>query len=140
MLNPHFERRCELILVSFEQDRTWMMLGMAIRMATDLNLHRKSMTSGLDTEEGRARDLEIINRFVLDRSLSAQMGKPYTLREDYIIRNACEANWHQQRFSLPTDRAIAAYVVLQQIMSRAIDSIYSSTTTVSGLRLDCDCE
>ena len=36
-----------------------MMLGMAIRMATDLNLHRKSMASGLDTEEGRARDLEV---------------------------------------------------------------------------------
>ncbi|KAK4688546.1 hypothetical protein P7C73_g1570, partial [Tremellales sp. Uapishka_1] len=130
---------------TFEQDRTWLMLGMAIRMATDLNLHRKSLTSGLDTEEGRARDLEIINRercwlhcFVLDRSLSAQMGKPYTLREDYIIRNACEASWHQQRFSLPSDRALAAYVALQQIMSRAIDSIYSSTTTVSGLRQDCD--
>ena len=44
---------------TFEQDRTWMMLGMAIRMATDLNLHRKSITSGLDTEEGRARDLEV---------------------------------------------------------------------------------
>lgn len=43
----------------FEQDRTWLMLGMAIRMATDLNLHRKSMVSGLDTEEGRARDLEV---------------------------------------------------------------------------------
>jgi hypothetical protein len=35
------------------------MLGMAIRMATDLNLHRKSMVSGLETEEGRARDLEV---------------------------------------------------------------------------------
>ena len=46
----------------FEQDRTWLMLGMAIRMATDLNLHRKSMVSGLDTEEGRARDLEVSNR------------------------------------------------------------------------------
>lgn len=68
------------------------------------------------------------------------MGKPYTLREDYIIRNACEASWHLQRFSLPTDRALAAYAVLQQIMSRAIDSIYSSTQTVSGLRNDCDCE
>lgn len=68
------------------------------------------------------------------------MGKPYTLREDYIIRNACEAAWHQQRYSLPSDRALSAYVVLQQIMSRAIDSIYSSTTTVSGLRQDCDCE
>lgn len=131
-------------------------------MATDLNLHRKSLTSGLDTEEGRARDLEvrqpvamrsiqvnvqIINRercwlhcFILDRSISAQMGKPYTLREDYIIRKACEASWHQQPFSLPSDRPMAAYVVFQQIMSRAIDSIYSSTTTVSGLRHDCDCE
>lgn len=46
-------------MVRFEQDRTWLMLGMAIRMATDLNLHRKSMVSGLDTEEGRARDLEV---------------------------------------------------------------------------------
>lgn len=133
-------------------------------MATDLNLHRKSIMSGLDTEEGHARDLEvsvdptrseeqlahskqIINRercwlhcFILDRSLSAQMGKPYTLREDFIIRHACESTWHDQRFSLPSDKAMAAYVVLQQIMSRAIDSIYSSTTTISGLRQDCDCE
>ncbi|OXC82963.1 hypothetical protein J005_05079 [Cryptococcus neoformans] len=130
---------------TFEQDRTWLMLGMAIRMATDLNLHRKSIMSNLDTEEGRARDLEIINRercwlhcFVLDRSLSAQMGKPYSLREDYIIRNACESVWHQQKFSLLSDAALSAYVMLQQIMSRAIDSIYSSTTTVSGLRHDCD--
>jgi len=46
----------------FEQDRTWLMLGMAIRMATDLNLHRKSQVSGLDTEEGRARDLEVGSR------------------------------------------------------------------------------
>ena len=28
-------------------------------MATDLNLHRKSLTSGLDSEDGRARDLEV---------------------------------------------------------------------------------
>jgi hypothetical protein len=47
------------LMLRFEQDRTWLMLGMAIRMATDLNLHRKSMVSGLDTEEGRARDLEV---------------------------------------------------------------------------------
>jgi hypothetical protein len=78
--------------------------------------------------------------FVLDRSVSAQMGKPYTLREDYIIRGACEKAWHQQRFALPSDHALAAYVVLQQIMSRAIDTIYSSTTTISGLRDDCDCK
>lgn len=144
-----------------------MMLGMAIRMATDLNLHRKSVPSGLDTEEGHARDLEvsytirkpsisgdttadpaqIINRertwlhcFILDRSIAAQMGKPYTIREDYIIRKACEGSWHAQKFSLVSDRAMAAYVCLQVIMSRAIDSIYSSTSTINGLRTDADCE
>jgi hypothetical protein len=91
--------------------------------------------------------LQIINRercwlhcFILDRSISAQMGKPYTIKEDYIIRKACEASWHQQKFSLPSDGPMAAYSVLQQIMSRAIDSIYSSTSTISGLRQDCDCE
>lgn len=68
------------------------------------------------------------------------MGKPYTLREDYIIRSACEATWHRQQYSLPTDRGLASYVGVQQIMSRAIDSIYSSTQTISGLRQDCDCE
>jgi hypothetical protein len=61
-------------MLRFEQDRTWLMLGMAIRMATDLNLHRKSMVSGLDTEEGRARDLEVgyceprVAEVLIDRS------------------------------------------------------------------------
>lgn len=40
-----------------------MMLGMAIRMATDLNLHRKSVPCDIDTEEGRARDLEVSPSF-----------------------------------------------------------------------------
>jgi hypothetical protein len=35
---------------------------MGIRVATDLNLQRKSALSGKDTEEGQARDREIINR------------------------------------------------------------------------------
>jgi hypothetical protein len=87
---------------------------------------------------------QIINRercwlhcFILDRSISAQMGKPYTIKEDYIIRKAAESSWHQQKFSLPSDHAMAAYSVLQQIMSRGI---YSSTGTVSGLRQDADCK
>ncbi|KAG6852809.1 hypothetical protein C0991_009006 [Blastosporella zonata] len=52
----------------YEQDKTWMLLGMGIRMATDLNLHRKTTVSSLDTQEGRARDLEELQR-VLSRCL-----------------------------------------------------------------------
>ncbi|KAG6867611.1 hypothetical protein C0993_000552 [Termitomyces sp. T159_Od127] len=73
----------------YEQDKTWLLLGMAIRMATDLNLHRKTTMASLATEEGRARDLEVHNRertwilcFCLDRSFSAQMGKPHSIKEE----------------------------------------------------------
>ena len=66
-----------------------MLLGMAIRMATDLNLHRKNTRINTDTQEGRAREVEIRNRertwlmcFILDRSFSAQMGKPNVVKEE----------------------------------------------------------
>jgi hypothetical protein len=66
-----------------------MLLGMAIRMATDLNLHRKNTHIKAETPEGRAREVEIRNRertwllcFILDRSFSAQMGKPNTIKEE----------------------------------------------------------
>jgi len=59
------------------------------RMATDLNIHRKSKSSDGNSEEDRARDFEIHNRertwlvcYSLDRSISAQMGKPYGIREE----------------------------------------------------------
>lgn len=48
----------------FEQDKTWLLLGLAIRMATDLNLHRKG--AGLPPDgpraEWRARERELRNR------------------------------------------------------------------------------
>ena len=75
----------------YEKDTTWLMLGMAIRMATDLNLHRKTATNSHDTPEGRARDKEVHNRektwvlcFCLDRSASAQMGKPHSIKEELV--------------------------------------------------------
>lgn len=77
----------------YEQDKTWLLLGMALRMATDLNLHRKTAVNSHDTAEGRARDLEVHNRertwilcFCLDRSYSAQMGKPYSIREESVAK------------------------------------------------------
>lgn len=62
-------------------------------MATDMNLHRKTTAPVEDTPEGRARDKEVHNRertwymcFALDRSLSAQMGKPHSVREECVYR------------------------------------------------------
>lgn len=94
----------------YEYDKTWLLLGMAIRlvcstsqisslpvvergsMATDMNLHRKTTAASDDTPDGRARDKEVHNRertwflcFALDRSTSAQMGKPHSIREEWVL-------------------------------------------------------
>ncbi|KAF9032161.1 hypothetical protein BDZ89DRAFT_1063535 [Hymenopellis radicata] len=122
----------------FEQDKTWLLLGMAIRMATDLNLHRKTAVTSQDTQEGRAREVEVHNRertwivcFCLDRSHSAQMGKPYSIKEDYIIRNA--ETWSSLPTAIPNDAGLAAYAELQRILSRSLDLLYSNMDTSSGL-------
>ncbi|KAH9981402.1 fungal-specific transcription factor domain-containing protein [Lactifluus volemus] len=127
----------------YEQDRTWMLLGMAIRMATDLNLHRKSSSTSPETTEGKARDQEVYNRertwlvcFCLDRSTSAQMGKPSSIKEDCIIRNALQ--WVQSPLARRGDFSLVIYVELQRIISRTLDLLYSETTSPSGLLIDVD--
>ncbi|THU81507.1 hypothetical protein K435DRAFT_693452 [Dendrothele bispora CBS 962.96] len=127
----------------YEQDKTWLLLGMAIRMATDLNLHRKTAVQSQDTSEGRARDMEVHNRertwifcFCLDRSHSAQLGKPYTIKEDSIIRNV--DSWYKKSIAMPSDRYMAAYSDLQRLLSRTLDFLYSKTDSPSGLQTSCD--
>ncbi|KAF7322274.1 hypothetical protein HMN09_00004800 [Mycena chlorophos] len=127
----------------YEQDKTWMLLGMGIRMATDLNLHRKSAVTGDDSEDGRARDTEVHNRertwmlcFVLDRSFSAQMGKPYSIREDFVIRNA--HIWARSPLAITADRGLAAYLEFQRVVSRSLDILYSGTDSSSGLIVHSD--
>ncbi|KAF9442203.1 hypothetical protein P691DRAFT_779516 [Macrolepiota fuliginosa MF-IS2] len=127
----------------YEQDKTWLLLGMAIRMATDLNLHRKTAVTSPDTAEGKARDIEVHNRertwilcFCLDRSFSAQMGKPHSIKEDYIIRNAIQ--WHRSSVAVPSDGSLCAYAELQRILSRSLDFLYSGTDSASGIQTHCD--
>ncbi|EGG00764.1 uncharacterized protein MELLADRAFT_117977 [Melampsora larici-populina 98AG31] len=140
----------------FEEDRTWAFSGIAIRMAVDLNLHRKS-TAQLPFADSQLQkpipddssiqqehyEKEILNRertwlycFILDRSLSAQMGKPYTIREDFIIRSS--KSWHKHRASVPDDSGITAMVDLHRIHSRSLDLLYSHTGTPSGLNANLD--
>ncbi|KAJ3504579.1 hypothetical protein NLJ89_g7865 [Agrocybe chaxingu] len=127
----------------YEQDKTWLLLGMAIRMATDLNLHRKTSITSPDTVEGNARDIEVHNRertwimcFVLDRSFSAQMGKPSSIKEDYIIRHTKE--FYTSPVANPSDLSLAAYAEFQRILARSLEFLYSGTETPSGLQVNCD--
>ncbi|KAI8443535.1 fungal-specific transcription factor domain-containing protein [Phakopsora pachyrhizi] len=149
----------------FEEDRTWAFSGIAIRMAIDLNLHRKTTLQlplakrctnliahsvesyqsdeASSSQQADMYEREILNRertwlycFILDRSLSAQMGKPYSIREDFIIRSS--KDWHKQRCSVPEDAGITAMVDLHRIHSRILDTLYSDTCSNSGLNANLD--
>ncbi|GAA5906540.1 Zn(II)2Cys6 transcription factor [Sporobolomyces salmoneus] len=131
----------------FEEERTYQFSGIAIRMATDLNLHRKTIAqlpAEINEETKMLYDRELLNRerawlysFICDRSVSTQMGKPYSIpREDYIIRSA--STWYTQPGSIPSDVGLSAMVEMHRIIGRMIDVLYSDTRSVSGLNAHLD--
>lgn len=123
-------------------------------MATDLSLHRK-IALGAE-EDVPNREAEIQNRertwilcFALDRSLSATMGKPYTIREEWVVflHNHVCRRLTEYRSSIIrsvdklceapgaiySDIAIAGYAGLQRIVSRSLDLLYSNVEGGTGL-------
>lgn len=126
----------------YDEDRTWLFAGVAIRMAQDLNMHRKCFMSP-EAKADEATMRNVLNRertwyicFCVDRTLSAQMGKPYSIREDFLIRHA--SDWCVQELSRPWDLGICALVDLLRVQTRQLDFLYSSTVTPSGLNADLD--
>ncbi|WFD35633.1 hypothetical protein MCUN1_002491 [Malassezia cuniculi] len=125
----------------YEEDRTWLFAGVAIRMAQDLNMHRKCVIP--ENELNAESERELLNRertwyicFCVDRTLCAQMGKPYSIRDDWLIRHSSE--WCTQKCSRPWDLGICALVNLLRVQTRQLDFLYSSAVTPSGLNLDLD--
>jgi hypothetical protein len=67
------------------------------------------------------------------------MGRPYSIREDAIVRECHLPSWYNRSSSQPEDFVLAAYAELQRIMSRALDTLYSQyATNASGLVLGVD--
>ncbi|KDQ12615.1 hypothetical protein BOTBODRAFT_413596 [Botryobasidium botryosum FD-172 SS1] len=124
----------------WEEDRTWLYLGLAIRMATDLNLHLPSTTK--PTSEAHER--EILNRtrvwlicFNLDRSHATMFGRPNTIREDWIIRNS--KDWYKRsKYNHPYDIHLCTYTQLLRIVARFLEIVYSDPHSPSGLNKTVD--
>ncbi|KEP47283.1 fungal specific transcription factor domain protein [Rhizoctonia solani 123E] len=124
----------------WEEDRTWLYLGLAIRMATDLNLHLPWQGKAA----GEAHEREILNRtrtwlicFNLDRSGATQFGRPPTIREDYIIRKS--GDWYKRsNFNLPLDIHLTAYTRLLRIVARFLASVYSDSNSPTALNKNAD--
>ncbi|KAM0746858.1 hypothetical protein T439DRAFT_110689 [Meredithblackwellia eburnea MCA 4105] len=120
---------------TYEQELTYQFSGLAIRMATDLNLQRQSTVTLPDNVSADARkrfDLEVMNRervwlhcFVTDRTISTQMGKPSCIaKEDLIIRSA--KRWFTRNGSQPTDIGLCAMVELHRV-GRILNILHSDS-------------
>lgn len=124
----------------YDEDRAWIYLGLAIRMAMDLNLHIPVDIEAANEEQER----EILNRtrtwivcFNMDRSTSAQLGKPMTIRENYLIHKS--EDWYRRsKYNTPYDIHLCQITALMRIMSRAQDTIYADVNTPSGIKEDLD--
>lgn len=124
----------------YDEDRAWLYLGLAIRMAMDLNLHLPTNVNVVSEQQER----EILNRtrtwmvcFNMDRASSAQLGKPMTIRENYMIRNS--ADWYtRSKFNLPYDMHLCQLTALMRIMSRFQETVYADVNSPSGVREDLD--
>ncbi|KZT65531.1 hypothetical protein DAEQUDRAFT_768801 [Daedalea quercina L-15889] len=124
----------------WEEDRSWLYIGLAIRIATDLNLHQLSTVKPRNDQHMR----EILNQerlwlicHNLDRSMATQFGKPSTIREDYIIRNS--ENWYKKSpLNHQWDCGQSSYTQLLRIMARFHEEIYSDPSSPTGLNQSLD--
>ncbi|KAJ2932869.1 hypothetical protein H1R20_g4235, partial [Candolleomyces eurysporus] len=126
----------------WEEDRSWLYTGLAIRIATDLNLHQVP-TAKITSE---IQEREILNKtrvwmicFNLDRSTATQFGKPSTIKEDYtsVLRNA--KDWYRRsQYNHPYDIHLCGYSTLLQIVTKFHDQIFSDPTSPTGLNKRVD--
>jgi hypothetical protein len=124
----------------WEEDRSWLYTGLAIRIATDLNLHLLPPK----TPTTEQQELEMLNRtriwiicFNVDKSTATQFGKPSTLREDHIVRKSHE--WYKSsNFNHPYDVHIIAYTSLFRIINKFHQEVFSDPNVPNGLNRSID--
>ncbi|KIY68921.1 hypothetical protein CYLTODRAFT_373583 [Cylindrobasidium torrendii FP15055 ss-10] len=114
----------------WEEDRSWLYTGLAIRIATDLSLHQPTRGATNDREQlNRQRVWQIC--FNLDRSTATQFGRPTTVREDANIRNSVD--WYKRsKNNIEYDVHMCAYTVLLRIVARFHEDILQA----NGRRID----
>ncbi|KAG9086354.1 hypothetical protein FS749_003690 [Ceratobasidium sp. UAMH 11750] len=112
----------------WEEDRTWLYLSLAIKIATDLNLHLP--WQGEVT--GEAQEREVLNRtrtwlvcFYLDQSGATQIGRPPSIREDHLILKSHDRYW-RSAYNLPTDIHLLAYARILWVAARFLTAALSN--------------
>ncbi|KAG9124119.1 hypothetical protein FRC07_012764 [Ceratobasidium sp. 392] len=119
---------------SREEDRRWLYLGGAIRLAMDLNLYEQGTTTFIS----EAHEREVLNRtrtwllcFNLDYAFALKLNRPATVPEDGIVRRSREW-WHQSRYNGRLDVHLCFHTQLLRIVKRYLSLMHSDPESLSG--------
>ncbi|EDN07411.1 GAL4 & fungal specific transcription factor domain-containing protein, priB [Histoplasma capsulatum] len=114
--------------------RAWLLVGYAIRAAIEMGWHkfkppplhhtegstREPMESEIEVRELRSKERSWLMLFVYDRSVSLQLGKPWMIQIDSLIRSA--ETWHQHVYAVPgCDQIMSAFVQLRILGSEIVE-------------------
>lgn len=103
------------------QDRAWLFAGIAIRLAVETSIGEKPSRFCQETGRQRInRERTWIMTFVVDRSLSASVGKPWTIRSESPLIDISDS-WYEQRLARPWDLGISGLASLLKVTCHQMD-------------------
>ncbi|KAF9480102.1 hypothetical protein BDN70DRAFT_905913 [Pholiota conissans] len=115
------------------EDRSWLLMGVAIRMAIELELNQPPPPT-CDEREALNRTRTWLNCYCVDGSHATQFGKiPMLSLDDYLARNSRE--WYRSSpLNTPFDVHLCAYVQILMHMAkwREYTKEASSSSSSSG--------
>ncbi|TFK93973.1 hypothetical protein K466DRAFT_593952 [Polyporus arcularius HHB13444] len=126
----------------WEEDRCWVYLGLAIRIATDINLHHPHTARPQNEQHAR----EMLNRtrlwlncFNVDRSMASQYGKaPIISNTDYVA-NHSEFWYKSSPYNIPDiDIHLCGYNAELKVLADYRFTIFSDPEHPVGLNKNLD--
>ncbi|OBZ72273.1 Protein priB [Grifola frondosa] len=127
---------------NWEDDRCWIYLGLAIRMATDLNLHHPNTAqfeNELYAREMLNRTRTWLNCFNVDRSMASQYGKAPVINNLDYIANHSEFWWNSSPYNIPGfDVHLCAYNAELKVIADYRSRIFNDPNHPVGLNKSLD--
>jgi hypothetical protein len=128
----------------WEEDRSWIYLGLAIRIATDLNLHHPNTAKPINEHHAREmlnRTRVWLNCFNLDRSTSSQYGKTPIIRNTDYIATHSEEWYESSEYNMENfDIHLATYNAELRLVFDFVGKVYSDPNHPTGLNKEVDFE
>ncbi|KAI0833291.1 hypothetical protein BC628DRAFT_1424797 [Trametes gibbosa] len=126
----------------WEEDRCWVYLGVAIRIATDLNLHHPNTVKPENEQHAREmlnRTRAWLNCFNLDRSMSSQYGKaPIISNTDYVASHS-GSWWNSSPYNIPGfDIHLCAYNAELKILAEYRQTLFNDPEHPVGFNKTLD--